>query len=677
MSVPVATATTPTITGAPGSYVLNYSWSGTNTPTSYTVVLYQTIQGLTTTAATLTTTVLTSSTYSNLVTGASYYFIVTATNGSGTSSPVTSSSVSFYNPFGGPQGVQGVQGISGAQGGSGPTGPQGLQGLQGIVNFSGGGGYIPNYVVRTTSNAGTINATTDMTYDGTALVVAGSGQHKLGVITFTNGEISNTTNLKGTGTLSICNVSAGNPTAHNLGVVTFTNGAIAGATTISNSGTITTGGVSTAGTVTATSTSVNHQLANVVFSNYQISWSGDTQYDTGLSWVSDGIFNITNNGTVTAQFSTSGFDMKSHSITGVSSISNGASAPITSIGTLSYPVTTLYVSGLCNVTTISNTASAGITSIGTSGYPVGTLYAGAISNVSNITTTTSSLTINGPSSGGNATLAVVAPSVSGGTGYTISAGGFNDIGGVTLSNGKIFNTTSGATLTVHTPNGNTTVDTLTVEAGGGTIPGNAIYTTGKVTCGTITPVSDNLYNLGASGSKWANVYATTFTGNVTGNCSGSSGSCTGNAVTSSSCTGNAATATSAAGLSNGALTVTVTATTGAGINTLTVGAPATSTCNAIFTTGTMYAADFTASSDRRLKTDIVTLSNALDIVKNMRGVYFTRLGQTKRSVGVIAQEVEEVLPEVVHGDDMKSVSYGNIVGLLIEAVKELAEKMKM
>jgi hypothetical protein len=76
---------------------------------------------------------------------------------------------------------------------------------------------------------------------------------------------------------------------------------------------------------------------------------------------------------------------------------------------------------------------------------------------------------------------------------------------------------------------------------------------------------------------------------------------------------------------------------------------------------------------------IVTITNALDKVKALRGVYFTRNGETDRSVGVIAQEVEEVLPEVVHtgSDDMKSVSYGNMVGLLIEAVKELAEKMKV
>jgi hypothetical protein len=62
----------------------------------------------------------------------------------------------------------------------------------------------------------------------------------------------------------------------------------------------------------------------------------------------------------------------------------------------------------------------------------------------------------------------------------------------------------------------------------------------------------------------------------------------------------------------------------------------------------------------------------------MRGVYFNKIGQSNRSVGVIAQEIEEVLPEVVLTDSegMKSVAYGNIVGILIEAIKELKAKVE-
>jgi len=53
---------------------------------------------------------------------------------------------------------------------------------------------------------------------------------------------------------------------------------------------------------------------------------------------------------------------------------------------------------------------------------------------------------------------------------------------------------------------------------------------------------------------------------------------------------------------------------------------------------------------------------------SMRGVSFTK--QAERGIGVIAQEVEKVLPEVVHEGEYKSVAYGNMVGVLIEAIKE-------
>jgi hypothetical protein len=76
----------------------------------------------------------------------------------------------------------------------------------------------------------------------------------------------------------------------------------------------------------------------------------------------------------------------------------------------------------------------------------------------------------------------------------------------------------------------------------------------------------------------------------------------------------------------------------------------------------------TAFSDERLKTNIRTVPAALSLVQTMRGVFFDKDG--KPNVGVIAQEMEAVLPEVVHDGDYKSVAYGNIVGVLIEAIKE-------
>jgi hypothetical protein len=81
----------------------------------------------------------------------------------------------------------------------------------------------------------------------------------------------------------------------------------------------------------------------------------------------------------------------------------------------------------------------------------------------------------------------------------------------------------------------------------------------------------------------------------------------------------------------------------------------------------------TAFSDARLKTNIRTIDNALSKVKQMRGVYFDKDGNA--GVGVIAQEIEKVLPEVVLNDEYKSVAYGNIIGVLIEAIKELEHEI--
>ena len=89
------------------------------------------------------------------------------------------------------------------------------------------------------------------------------------------------------------------------------------------------------------------------------------------------------------------------------------------------------------------------------------------------------------------------------------------------------------------------------------------------------------------------------------------------------------------------------------------------------------AGNITAYSDARLKTNVTTIENALDKVSAMRGVSFDKDG--KRNIGVIAQEMKEVLPEVVleNTDGYYSVAYGNIVGVLIEAVKELKAEIEV
>ena len=94
----------------------------------------------------------------------------------------------------------------------------------------------------------------------------------------------------------------------------------------------------------------------------------------------------------------------------------------------------------------------------------------------------------------------------------------------------------------------------------------------------------------------------------------------------------------------------------------------------ITSSGTVTGAEVTATSDMRLKSDIKTIDNALNKVCDLRGVYYTMDGEA--GTGVIAQEIENILPEVVKDGEYKTVAYGNIVGVLIEAIKELRNEVK-
>jgi hypothetical protein len=83
--------------------------------------------------------------------------------------------------------------------------------------------------------------------------------------------------------------------------------------------------------------------------------------------------------------------------------------------------------------------------------------------------------------------------------------------------------------------------------------------------------------------------------------------------------------------------------------------------------------DITAYSDRRVKTDLRVIEHALDKVRSLTGYTFQTQTQ-RRSAGLIAQDVQNILPEVVHEDHegYLSLAYGNTISLLVEAIKELA-----
>jgi hypothetical protein len=273
--------------------------------------------------------------------------------------------------------------------------------------------------------------------------------------------------------------------------------------------------------------------------------------------------------------------------------------------------------------------------------------------------------------------------------FTGTPGTLNITGQIS-ANSALVHTLGAVTFTNGAVAGVTTLNTVTISSGGnvsgmGTLGCGAITSSGAlalgantIACGAITaPTSTNtinslIINAGAlTGVTTLNTITIGSSGNVSG-----MGTLGCGAITSSGALAlGANTIACGAITSSGALAL--------GANTIACGAitapTTTNTINSlIINAGTCTGVDFIATSDQRIKTNITTISNALDIVKELRGVYFTRIGQTKQTVGVIAQEVETVLPEVVYTDSegLKSVSYGNMVGVLIEAVKVLLERVE-
>jgi hypothetical protein len=86
--------------------------------------------------------------------------------------------------------------------------------------------------------------------------------------------------------------------------------------------------------------------------------------------------------------------------------------------------------------------------------------------------------------------------------------------------------------------------------------------------------------------------------------------------------------------------------------------------------------DISSSSDINLKENIKTVENSLNTLTQLRGVSFDWKKTGRSSYGVIAQELEEILPELVKNGEVKSVNYNGLIGVLIEAVKELSEEVK-
>ncbi len=92
---------------------------------------------------------------------------------------------------------------------------------------------------------------------------------------------------------------------------------------------------------------------------------------------------------------------------------------------------------------------------------------------------------------------------------------------------------------------------------------------------------------------------------------------------------------------------------------------------------TVATGDVVAFSDIRLKKDLNQIQDALSKVEQLTGYTFTRIDTKQRHTGLIAQEVQKVLPEAItHTDEYLTLAYGSLTGLLVEAIKELSARVK-
>ena len=92
--------------------------------------------------------------------------------------------------------------------------------------------------------------------------------------------------------------------------------------------------------------------------------------------------------------------------------------------------------------------------------------------------------------------------------------------------------------------------------------------------------------------------------------------------------------------------------------------------------GVITCTDLNSASDIKLKENIKTIENSLETINKLRGVSFDWKESGKSSYGVIAQELQEILPDLVSDGETKSVSYNGLIGILIEVVKELSKEIE-
>ena len=251
---------------------------------------------------------------------------------------------------------------------------------------------------------------------------------------------------------------------------------------------------------------------------------------------------------------------------------------------------------------------------------------------------------------------------------------------VNLADQKLYSKTAGGTV-VQVGFGNLTSAMVTTALG--FTPYNATNPSGYITSsGSITGSSGSCTGNAGTATRWATARTIALTGDVAGTSGNFDGS--GNLSFAASLANSGVTAgtylkvtVDAKGRVTAGSSMTSGDVTGA-LGFTPANKAGESFTGSISVSGTITATgDVTAFSDARLKTDVEPVSDALDRVRKLRGVTFTRRDTGSRGIGLVAQELAPIVPEAVmtHDNGLMSVAYGNLVGLLTEAVKELADNI--
>ena len=301
--------------------------------------------------------------------------------------------------------------------------------------------------------------------------------------------------------------------------------------------------------------------------------------------------------------------------------------------------------------------------------------AGSIAgNAATATKLATARTIAGVSFDGSANIALNNNAITNGAGYITSAG--NAATATTLAtartiNGVSFNGSANITVEAYIEDDNSTNATRYI-----TFVDNSTANYKR-----LNEDSNLTYNPSTN-----TLSAGTFSGTLSGNASTATTLATARTIAGVSFDGSANIALNNNAITNGAGYTTYTANQGLDNNDnvhfegLMVGQTTGATANTIRCVGDVVAY---YSSDAQFKDNVETLEGALDKVKAIRGVRFDWNDKqdvhTGHDIGVIAQEVETVLPELVHHrehNDSKAVDYVKLTAVLIEAIKELSAKVE-